>query len=136
MTRTATAILAALIAGGTLAAFAIPEPRAGSPMIASTDEAEVCATDGKPGSAYSRAHRVVRRKGIPGRQWDHRVPLALAGADNDANVWSQPIEEALVKDDLERWAAQAVCKYHTLTLAEGQAIFLGNWRDHLWRIGR
>jgi hypothetical protein len=85
MTRSATAILAALVAAGSLAALAIPEPRAQQSMIASTDWNEVCATDGRPGSAYSRAHRVVKRRSVPGHQWDHKVNLALGGALNTVN---------------------------------------------------
>jgi hypothetical protein len=65
----------------------------------------------------------VARRPVPGHQIDHLLPLALGGADNDANVWVQPIEEALQKDELERWAACEVCRYHRMTLAECQALF-------------
>lgn len=107
-----------------------PSPQS---MIASTDVREVCATDGLPGSAYSRQHRVVARRSVPGYQWDHIASLCLGGADNDANVWLQPIEEALLKDQLEREVCKAVCSGQ-MSLAEGQRIFLsGVWRQ---RIGR
>lgn len=96
--------------------------------IASISEAEVCATDRLPGSAYSRAHRVVRRRSVPGHQVDHIVPLCLGGADNDPNVQVQPIEEAAAKDQLEVWACIAVCRDHRVPLAEAQSWFLGDWR--------
>ncbi len=130
-----TAFLVGLLAVGTLAALAVPEPRAGEGMIASTDPSEVCAEDGLPGSAYSRSHRVVARRAVPGKILDHVVPICAGGADTDANIQLQSYEDAELKDQLERFVCKAVCRYHTLTLAEGQAIFLGNWRDALWRIG-
>lgn len=136
MTGPATALLAALVTAGTLAALAIAEPMHRDPRIASTDVAEVCATDGRPGSAYSRAHRAVMRRPVPGHQVDHVVPLCLGGADVEANIRIQPIDEAMEKDQLERAACIAVCARRTMTLAEGQAIFLGNWKREMWRIGR
>lgn len=131
-----TLFLAVVTAGGFLAALAVPEPRAADSMIASTDQAEVCATDGLPGSAYSRAHRVVKRRPVPGHQVDHIVPLCLGGADVDSNIQIQPIEEALEKDQIERATCIAVCRTHTMMLVEGQAIFLNGWKQSLWRIGR
>jgi len=130
MNRPATAILAAFIAAGTVGALAIPEPRAQQSMIASTDWNEVCATDGRPGSAYSRAHRVVKRRAVPGHEVDHVLPLCLGGADADANIQIEPIEEAIRKDRLERAVCIAVCRTRSMTLAEGQAIFTsGRWRE-------
>ncbi len=52
------------------------------------------------------------------------------------NIKLQTPDEAALKDELERVVCRAVCLTHTMSLAEGQAIFLGNWRQHLWRIGR
>lgn len=131
------AIFAGLIFAGTIAVLATAAAlsgRAGS-LIASTDEAEVCATDGLPGAAYSRAHRVVKRRPVPGKIIDHIVPLALGGADADANIQMQTHEEAAAKDALERFAAREVCRYRRVSLAEAQSWFLGDWRRELWRIG-
>jgi|SRR5712671_4761550 len=134
MSAAASSALVGILAVGALATLAIiAEPR--DSMIASSDVNEVCATDGLPGSAYSRAHRVVARKPVPGYQLDHRVSLCAGGADNDANVWLQPIEEALVKDELEWVVCRAICRDRTMTLADGQGILM-NWRANLWRIGR
>lgn len=95
--------------------------------IASTDVREVCASDGRGGSAYSRAHRVVRRHGIRGYELDHIVPLCLGGADTDANVRPQPLDEARVKDRLEAHACRSVCAGR-VTLATAQAWFTADWR--------
>jgi len=136
VTGPATALLAALVTAGTLTALAIADTTHRDPRIASTDVAEVCATDGLPGSAYSRKHRTVMRRPVPGHQVDHVVPLCLGGADVEANIRIQPIDEALEKDQLEAHLCRAVCKHRTMPLAEAQAILLGNWKREMWRIGR
>lgn len=104
--------------------------------IASTDPAEVCATDGLPGSSYSRAHRLVRRPGRAGYEHDHVVPLALGGADTEANLQWQPLDEAHAKDRLEVFAAREVCRYHRVSLQEAQSWFLGDWRAQMWRVSQ
>lgn len=128
------AVLVGFVVAGVFAAVA--EPGRSDSMIASTAEAEVCATDGLPGSAYSRAHRVVKRSGRQGYEHDHIVPLCLGGADNEANLQWQPINEALEKDRLERAACIAVCRNHTVGLTEAQSWFLRDWRKEMWRLGR
>ncbi len=126
--------LTAFVVGGAFAQWATNNrPHAsGDLRIASTSFAEVCATDGQPGSAYSRAHRVVQRHGVPGKIQDHVLPICAGGADVDANIQLQDYDEARRKDDLEREVCIAVCRDRRMTLAEGQAIFLsGAWRDRL-----
>jgi hypothetical protein len=95
--------------------------------IASRDLAAVCASDGRGGSAYSRAHRVVWRHGVAGYENDHIVPLCLGGADTDANVRLQPLDEARLKDRLEAQACREVCAGR-VPLATAQAWFMGDWR--------
>jgi hypothetical protein len=129
VTRLGTFALAALVAGGSLTALAISDDTiapGADPRIASTDVREVCATDGLPGSAYSRAHRLVKRPAIPEHQIDHIVPLCLGGADVEANIQVQPIEEALEKDELERSACRAVC-LGAIGLSEAQQFFIERW---------
>jgi hypothetical protein len=129
MNPAATFALAAAIAAGSAFALVAGTP---DPRIASTDERQVCATDGLPGSAWSRAHRVVARRPVPGHQLDHVIPLCLGGADTPANIQVEPLPEALRKDDLERAICIAVCRDHWMSLSEGQAIFLsGAWRARL-----
>src|ERR1043166_4259418 len=72
-------------------------------QVADTDSAVVCADDGKPGSAYSRQHRTFHGS-RPGYEHDHIVPLCLGGADSEANLQWQPLDEARQKDQLERFA--------------------------------
>lgn len=128
MTSAATSLLtAAVVVSGALIALAAAEDRPHG-AVASTNIAEICATDGRPGSAYSRAHRVVKRKPVPGHQVDHIVPLCLGGADADANIQIQPIEEAIRKDRLEVHACRQVCR-GLVPLASAQGWFLGDWRS-------
>lgn len=119
MTHTlALALVASLTAATALAA---------DPRIASTDINEVCASDGKPGSAYSRTHRVVRRQHAPGMVADHRIPLCLGGSDADVNIQMQPPDEAHEKDRLEGLACRMVCR-GAVPLDVAQGWFLGDWR--------
>lgn len=139
--------LAAYEAGALGGAPDVPDPVLTPGVIASTDQADVCGY--VDGLSYSRRHRatspelkdwVFREYGITpprGRdrgEWeiDHRVPLALGGADVAANLWPQAgwgQWNYHQKDEVEFRAWRAVCKWHTMTLQEGQAIFLGDWRD-------
>jgi len=141
------AILAAITAA--LPAYAedlpvVPDPTLTPGVIASTDEAEVCGiVDGK---TYSQRHRkttsamkaeVFKRYGIQkaGREFevDHRVELSLGGADELGNLWPEPGNGLGVqwtfhlKDRLEARVWRMVCKEHSMSLADGQAIFLGDW---------
>lgn len=63
---------------------------------------------------------------------DHRVPLEVGGAPRDTpNLWIQPwagTQGARAKDTLENRVRADVCSGR-LTLAQGQAVFLGDW----WR---
>jgi hypothetical protein len=82
----------------------VPDPDLTPGLIASADTGEVCASDGRPGSAYSRAHRSMNendrradfaRYRIAWRDHrryedDHLVPLCLGGADVPANRWPEP----------------------------------------------
>lgn len=111
---------------GTLAVVLCTIP-AVAQQVASTSEAEVCASDGRGGSAYSRAHRTYRL-GRSGYEHDHVIPLCLGGADTEANLVWQPLDEAREKDRLERHACIQVCRHHAVSLAAAQAWFLGDWR--------
>ncbi|HWI28515.1 MAG TPA: hypothetical protein VN668_16190 [Stellaceae bacterium] len=61
---------------------------------------------------------------------DHRVPLGLGGAPSDRkNLWDEPrfgLWSARRKDELEGLIQGFVCRGR-LTLAQGQAAFLGDW---------
>ena len=64
-------------------------------------------------------------------EFDHHVPRCLGGLDTAANLWPQPLEEAIRKDALEHRLCRAACTTHTMTAPAVQAIFLGNWRAYL-----
>lgn len=61
---------------------------------------------------------------------DHRVPLGVGGNPTDPrNLWPEKRDGPLganAKDALEYRAYRDVCD-GSLTLAQGQAIFLGDW---------
>jgi hypothetical protein len=63
---------------------------------------------------------------------DHRVPLGLGGATHDRrNLWPEPRHgewNAEKKDELEDAIHELVCR-HEITLEQGQAVFLGDWRE-------
>jgi hypothetical protein len=77
---------------------------------------------------------------------DHRVPLEVGGAPRDArNLWPQGYERAGTsprgygsesKDKIENYVRAQVCA-GAMTLAAGQAVFLGDWwtwrADHMPR---
>jgi len=139
MTRLATLTLIALLASPAAFTQTMPNDALTPGVVASTDVAEVCGYVG--GLSYSKRHRattpemkaeVRQRYGITG-YWrgeiDHRIPLALGGADDVRNLWPQV--DFKPKDELEVKTWEAVCRYHTITLQAGQAIFLGDWRSYL-----
>ena len=58
------------------------------------------------------------------------VPLCIGGADVIENLWPQlgwQHPSFHDKDRLEARVCQTVCRTRTMTLREGQAIFLGDW---------
>jgi hypothetical protein len=131
----------------------VPDPRLTPGAVASTNPAEVCESDGRPGSAYSRMHRGTNeaarrgdfaRYGIPwsehGRyEDDHLVPLCLGGADTAANRWPQPrwgAWNSYRKDELESYACHTVCSGRPDLLIETQRWFLppSDWREAYRRI--
>ena len=109
--------------------------------IASTDTADVCGI--VDGLSYSKRHRHtiselkreiyeeyhVDRAGQD-FEVDHRVPLCLGGADARENLWPQPGWQHPgyhEKDALEIEICRRVCGDRSVTLQDGQAIFLGDW---------
>ena len=61
---------------------------------------------------------------------DHLVPRCLGGADVIANLWPEPLGEAVDKDAAEARICRAVCTDHTMPLEAGQRFFTtGQWRQ-------
>jgi hypothetical protein len=61
---------------------------------------------------------------------DHDVPLEAGGnPDDPRNLWPEPLFgpwNAHMKDQLENRIHELICA-HAVTLAQGQAAFLGDW---------
>jgi hypothetical protein len=110
-------------------------------VVASTDPADVCGVI--DGLTYSKRHRhtplelkqevyAAYHVDREGRSFeiDHRVPLCLGGADVRENLWPQEGWQHPTfhdKDRLETAVCRVVCDDHSMTLEQGQAIFLGDW---------
>ena len=61
---------------------------------------------------------------------DHLVQRCIGGADAIANLWPEPLTEAVDKDAAEARICRAVCTLHTMTLEAGQRFFTTNqWRQ-------
>lgn len=123
-----------------LLALIAPDPRLTPGAVGHHTLAQVCtanfsATIRKTTPAMKA--EIYRRYGVkhhkPGQyEIDHRIPLSLDGADSLENLSAQSYTgpwNAHVKDALEDRIHALVCHQHTLTLAEGQQVFLGNWID-------
>ena len=110
-------------------------------VVGSAEFADVCGL--VDGQTYSQRHRETTQKmkneayaaysvNKAGREFeiDHRVPLCIGGADDPQNLWPElgwQHPSFHDKDRLEARVCRAVCRTRTMTLAEGQAIFLGDW---------
>jgi opacity protein-like surface antigen len=117
-------------------------------VVGSTEFADVCGrVDGR---TYSQRHRKTTAKikrdayaaydiEKAGRDFevDHRVPLCAGGADDSRNLWPQRgwLHPSFHdKDRLEAHVCRAVCRTRTMTVQEGQAIFLGDWVAEFERV--
>ncbi len=137
------ALIGVLIGLGARLVFGqtMPDPALTPGVVALTDVHEVCAYAG--GLSYSKRHRVwtnkagtLRKYSLPlrdGRLYedDDRIPVCVGGDNADPrNHWPQPWPEARIKDHLEWRVCRDVCAGR-MTLQDGQAIFLGDWRARL-----
>jgi hypothetical protein len=124
----------------------IPDAKLTPGVIGSTDQATVCGSNAD-GETYSQSHRITPKSlkdkvytnyGVTpdGKSYeiDHRLPLALGGADVEANLWPQAwIGQcgAHAKDRIEDRLWRAVCKDRSMSLADAQAILLGPYWKQL-----
>jgi hypothetical protein len=71
-------------------------------------------------------------KNLADYEEDHRIPLEVGGHPTDpGNLWPEPYNttwHARIKDKLETFIKRRICATKSpMTLAEGQAVFRGNW---------
>lgn len=139
-------LLSLLALGGILPALAEdlptrPDDTLTPGAVASTDPNDVCGVVN--GLTYSKRHRhtslelkhevyAAYHLDPAGKEFeiDHRVPLCLGGADTRENLWPQEGWQHPGyhdKDRLETGVCRAVCDEGSMTLGQGQAIFLGDW---------
>lgn len=121
----------------------VPDDTCTPGVVASTDEADVCAIVN--GESYSKQHRHTssQLKSKVAREYgrshcgeiDHRLELSLGGADAEPNLWCQPGPTETewnfrLKDRLEAYAWRQVCHLHAMSLQDAQTIFLppNDWR--------
>jgi hypothetical protein len=134
----AAAFALALTACATAAAGAWTLPNAATTpgAIGSSDPAVVCQygyASSHRNVPYAVRDRVYNEYGIArglrkGRyRIDHLVPLEIGGANDERNLWPQPLAESKRKDEVENELRVAVCVRHTITLATAQAAIARNW---------
>lgn len=124
----------------------IPDPALTPGTAATSDEQDVCSTEG---GTYSQRHRlsqnervkrqVLARYGVPWEdrdkyEDDHAVPLCAGGSDAVGNRWPQPrfgAWNAALKDRLEALACHQLCTAHKIQIDEAQGWFIApaDWRD-------
>jgi len=104
------------------------------------------AKQARPPSAWAASvKRRLMREQHPGDdphqyELDHKVPIEIGGCPNcETNVWLEPwrdpnhhhcefdtLADAACKDRLENYVHRQICS-GKMTLAQGQALFLGDW---------
>jgi hypothetical protein len=128
------AFCAGLALASAAQAQSLPFPAFTPGAVYYTNKEQACAFDRSTprlsGAAYRETARYVfELYGIPYAQHrnyelDHLIPRCLGGADTVANLWPQPLPEALKKD--RRWEiriCRAVCRDGTVSIEDGQSFF-------------
>jgi hypothetical protein len=93
----------------------------------------------RPSTSYTRRIKLaqLKAKGIPSvdaplYELDHIVPISSGGAPRDPNnlmlqLWTDPVNGAKPKDVKEAAVHRKICN-GSMTLAQGQACFLTDWK--------
>jgi hypothetical protein len=92
-----------------------------------------CRSKDRPDLPEAVHDRILRDYGVPNwtgadGELDHRVPFALGGRTNQANVWPSPGPIPNTKDKLEFAVWDAVCNDKTMTPRHARRIFFRDWR--------
>lgn len=117
--------------------LAVPNPVHTPGVVRPMTSAEVCAvrwgTDSRKVTAAMR-RQVFAWYGIPQHERrnyevDHLIPRSAGGADDVRNLWPQAwVPWARLKDRLETRLHKLVCVTGSVSLADAQAVFRGDWR--------
>jgi hypothetical protein len=113
-------------------ADAIPDPHVTPGEVVSTDRSLACAEGHtRRPNTVEAARRVLDLYGVPWSERgnyekiDHLVPRCIGVA----NLWPEPLEEAVRKDGKEREICHVVCDLGTMSITAGQRFFIeGKWR--------
>jgi len=57
---------------------------------------------------------------------DHFIPLELGGSNDITNLWFEPAPGYKLKDKVENWLHDQVCK-HGMNISEAQNIIVDDW---------
>ena len=134
-------LLAALAALSAYADTAAPVPGARNPVVTQDNLASTACLPNwsktvRPPTAYTNKLKaeLMKTNHISGPasayELDHRLPLICGGAPRDPdNLWLESWtgdRNAHMKDALENHEHNLLC-HHKITLAQCQAVFLGDW---------
>jgi len=80
--------------------------------------------------------RVLAAYGIPPAEahryeLDHLVSLEFGGANTEANLWPEPIDDARAKDVVENRTHRLVCS-GAVSLEDAQRAFANDWTRITW----
>ena len=126
----------------------VPDSTCTPGVVASTDEQDVCGV--VDGLSYSKRHRqtpaglkaLIRKRygaqAIPAEheEIEHLIPLCAGGMDSVMNLWRQSgdgLWSYHVQDRMEAEVCRRICA-GTLPLADGQALFVPDWRVGFCRV--
>ena len=131
---------AALVATATAAypQAVIPDPTLTPGAVRTTDVGEICNHGTRQFRHPHDAMTIMAEYGLPPEtranyEIDHLIPLELGGADDDANLWPEPLSSgdgwsAGRKDELEDRLHFLVCSGQ-MDLREAQLAIAEDWTD-------
>jgi hypothetical protein len=127
------AILAAAVCHiGGQAPFLRPDDDCTPGAFKNLTRAQACVHKQRPPLPAAERRFIVASYGVP--KWsgqngelDHRVPFALGGTTDRANIWPEAGSIPNTKDRLEDYIHARVCDKRTMRLQTARTIFLGDW---------
>jgi hypothetical protein len=93
--------------------YSHPNPVITPGWVRTTDTDSVCRTPSPPRrvtkTMYDHVYAAYKITDRTGFVLDHLISREIGGADDEANLWPQPTEQAKVKDKLENKLHTLVC---------------------------